>query len=72
MISSNIARAGHPSRTTVLKTSPLGQTMGLHTDSVIMTDNLATIMEMEIDRKIGFCTDMQSVNQALKTTLGLL
>ncbi len=41
MISSNLVRAGHPSRATVSKSSPAGQQMGLRTDSVIMTDDLA-------------------------------
>jgi mRNA interferase MazF len=43
MISGNMARAGHPSRLKVLHASTEGQQMGLHADSVIMTDNLATI-----------------------------
>jgi mRNA interferase MazF len=71
MISSNMARTGHPSRIVVQQTSPLGIEMGLHTDSVLMTDNLATIMEMEIDRKIGHCANMHPVDQALSITLGL-
>jgi mRNA interferase MazF len=72
MISSNMVRARFPSRIAVLKASPLGLAMGLHTDSVIMADNLATILDMEIDRKIGFCNDMQTVGQSLKATLDLL
>lgn len=42
MITSNMARTGHLSRVEVRQASPLGQQMGLRTDSVIMTDNLAT------------------------------
>ena len=71
MISSNMARAGHPSRVTVLQASPEGRQMGLHTDSVIMTDNLATVLENEIDRTIGNCPDMQLVEGALRHTFGL-
>jgi mRNA interferase MazF len=71
MISSNMARAGHPSRVTVLQGSPEGQQMGLHTDSVIVTDNLATVLENEIDRTIGSCPKMQAVDAALRHTLGL-
>jgi len=71
MISSNMARAGHPSRVTVLQSSAEGQQMGLHTDSVVMTDNLATVRENEIDRTIGQCPDMDSIGDALRQTLGL-
>jgi hypothetical protein len=35
-----------------------------------MTDNLATIVEIEIERTIGTLT-MNEVNKALKHTLGL-
>jgi mRNA interferase MazF len=45
--------------------------MGLHADSVIMTDNLATIVENEIDRAIGNCQNMQTVDEALRHTLAL-
>lgn len=71
MISSNMARARHPSRVTVLQASTEGQQMGLHTDSVIMTDNLATVIENEIDRVIGASSDMRGVDDALRHTLGL-
>lgn len=71
MISSNMARAGHPSRVTVLQTSPEGRQMGLHSDSVVMTDNLATVLEREIERAIGHCPVMQDVDQALRQTLAL-
>jgi mRNA interferase MazF len=40
-------------------------------DSVVMTDNLATIRETEIDRAIGSLTDMAEVDNALLHTLGL-
>ena len=71
MISSNMARAGHPSRVTVLQGSTEGRQMGLHNDSVIMTDNLATVLENEIDRVIGHCPVIPAVDQALRHTLGL-
>src|SRR6266852_2234531 len=53
MITSRLFRANHPSRVTILRSSPEGQQSGLLTDSVMMTDNLATIAESEIDRVIG-------------------
>ena len=71
MITSNLSRAGHPSRWSVLQSSAEGKQMGLRTDSVVMTDNLATVRDVEIDRVIGHCSDMQAVNVALGHTLGL-
>ena len=71
MISSNMARAGHPSRLTISRESTHGQQMGLRTDSVIMTDNLATIAHSEIDRVLGHLGDMRQVGTALGHTLGL-
>ena len=71
MITSNLKRAEHPSRVLVKIATPQGQQTGLISDSVIMTDNLATILEMEIDCVIGFWADMSSVDAALIHTLGL-
>lgn len=71
MITSNMSRAGHASLVAVARSSPQGARMGLLSDSVIMTDNLATILESEIDRAIGHCDDMQSINVALRNTFGL-
>lgn len=71
MITSNIKRAGHPSRILVEISTPQGQKTGLISDSVIMTDNLATILDTEIDRAIGIWTDMSSVDAALRHTFGL-
>ena len=48
MITSNMARAGHPSRVTLKQNSPQGKQAGILMDSVIMTDNLATIRETEL------------------------
>jgi mRNA interferase MazF len=71
MITSNISRAGHPSRVMIPRSSSVGNQMGLLSDSVVMTDNLATIMESEIDRPIGRCNEMQTIDTALRLTLGL-
>jgi mRNA interferase MazF len=71
MISSNMARAGHACRVTVRHSSPEGRQMGLHSDSVIMADNLATVLDPEIDRTIGKCPILSAVDAALRTTLGL-
>ena len=71
MISSNMARAGHGSRVSVAMTSVEGKQMGLRTDFVVMTDNLATVREGEIYRNLGKLRDMSSVDAALRNTLGL-
>lgn len=71
MITSNLSRAGHPSRVTVSLASPQGKAAGLVTDSVIMTDNLRTLLETHLDRVIGVWTAMDVVDDALRHTLGL-
>jgi mRNA interferase MazF len=70
MITSNMNRAGHPSRVVILRSTPEGKQSGLLTDSVVMTDNLATNLETEIDRIIGILP-MADIDKALKHTLGL-
>lgn len=40
-------------------------------DSVIMTDNLATVHDSEIDRVIGTFPGTTELNAALRTTLAL-
>ena len=49
MISSNVARRGHPSRVFISAASREGQAAGVRLDSVVMTDNLVTVLEREID-----------------------
>ena len=71
MISSNMARAGHPSRVTITRSSPGGVRSGLRTDSVVMTDNLATLLDSEFDRVLGTCDDMVAVDVALRHSLAL-
>ena len=70
MISSNLARRGHPSRVFIAVSSPEGKAAGLRLDSVIMTDNLATIMESEIDSVLGYLAGITKVDAALRHTLG--
>jgi mRNA interferase MazF len=71
MVSSNLARSGHPSRVTVLFRDPLALQTGLKSDSVIMTDNLATIELPPVRRTIGRMPRMEAVDQALRNTLDL-
>jgi mRNA interferase MazF len=70
MITSRMLRAQHRSRVIVQLTTPEGQQSGLLTDSVVMTDNLATVAETEIDRIIG-TLPMDNIDAALRHTLGL-
>jgi mRNA interferase MazF len=53
MITSNMARAGHPSRVEVSLATSQGLKTGLKTDSVIMLDNLATVHFSEVVNVIG-------------------
>jgi mRNA interferase MazF len=71
MITSNMARAGHPSRVIVRIGSESAKGSGLLMDSVIMTDNLATILDSEIDRVIGAFKRMSEIDAALRATLAL-
>jgi mRNA interferase MazF len=71
MITTNLARLGHPSRVAVPRSSPAGAASGLVADSIIMTDNLATVREDLIHRVIGSLPDMSAVDAALRHTLGL-
>lgn len=70
MITSQMSRANHPSRVAITRATPEGRQSGLLTDSVVMTDNLATVAESEIDRTIGSLA-MDKIEAALRHTLGL-
>ncbi len=70
LITSNVNRTG-PTRVQVKNFSPEAVAMGLVTDSVIVADNLATVTQIAIRRRIGVCGVMQQVNAALRLTLGI-
>ena len=71
MITSNVARRGHPSRVFIPLNAPAANGSGLLTDSIIMTDNVATALDKAIASKIGQLTDMKPVDAALRAILGL-
>ncbi len=71
MITSNLSRVGHPSRVFISLASPAGQRSGLISDSVILTDNLATVKESEISHALGVWPDIAEVESALRHTFGL-
>jgi mRNA interferase MazF len=71
MITSNLARKGHPSRVFIPMQSSIARTAGLRTDSIVMTDNLATILDAAVVQKLGKLVDLRDVNNALRVTLGI-
>jgi mRNA interferase MazF len=71
MITSNMARTGHPSRVVVRAGSEGAKGSCLLMDSVVMTDNLATIHDTEIDRIIGTLPELNEIDVALRMTLAL-
>ena len=70
LITSNLSRTGQ-TRVFVQKNSELGKHMGIISDSVIVADNLATVLEREIDKVIGNCVETTHVDQALRNVLAL-
>ena len=71
MITSDVSRAGRRSRLSVPLSSPAGHASGLLANSVIMTDNLATVLEKAIQSVIGTIPDMTGVDVALRHTSAL-
>jgi len=70
MISSCMFRAGHASRVAIAIASPVGRDSGLLGDSVVMTDNVATIALAAVDRVIG-SIPMSEIDRALRHTFSL-
>lgn len=70
MISSRMFRAGHPSRVAIAIASPVGRKSGLLGDSVVMTDNVATVALAAVDRVIG-SIPMSEIDRALRHTFAL-
>jgi mRNA interferase MazF len=71
MITSNMSRAGRLSRVTILLQSAEGVASGLRLDSVVMTDNIVTLRNNEIDSILGSLPDMKAVDAALRHSFGL-
>jgi hypothetical protein len=69
-ITSNLEHTGE-TRVPVRKDSPEDLAMGLLSDSVIITDHLATVLPGEIDKVIGRCNCLPEVETALRRVLGL-
>ena len=71
LVTSNTARAGQQSRVEILLNSQEGKQSGLQFDSVIVTDNLATVQNRFIEKTIGNLSSMKTVERALAHTFGL-
>ncbi len=71
MITTTLTRVGPPSRVIVRVNSPAGQQAGLLHDSLVMADNLSTVRDQEIARKLGHFADMSDIDAALRVALGL-
>lgn len=71
MITSNLSRSGHQSRVLIELSAKSGKESGLLSDSLIATDNLATLHEKFIYKKLGNLSDMSEVEKALAHTFGL-
>jgi mRNA interferase MazF len=70
MITSNIQRTGS-TRVKVDAQSKTGKAMGIKIDSVIVCDNLATVLNSQIDEVIGNFINMQEIENALRAVLAL-
>lgn len=71
MITSNMSRASHKSRITILLESSQNKKSGLQTEWVIVTDNLATVQQKFIGRVLGNLRTMTEVEMGLAHTFGL-
>jgi mRNA interferase MazF len=71
MITSNMSPVDHPSRVMLLLNSSIGRETRILMDSVVMTDNLATVLENEIGSNLGHLKDMSMIDAALRQTLSL-
>jgi mRNA interferase MazF len=70
MITTNLNRRGHKSRIFVDIDTERGKQTGLTSNSVIMTDNIATVRLIETDKKIG-SIEVSILKTALKYTFGI-
>ena len=71
MITSNLTQKAHHSRVFIEVTSATGEQSGLVSDSLIATDNLATVQEKFIYKKLGDLPNLSEVDKALAHTFGL-
>jgi mRNA interferase MazF len=70
LVTSQMSRSQHLSRLTILIGTPEGHKSGLILDSVVMTDNLATVTISSISRVIG-SIEIANLHKGLRNTFGL-
>ena len=70
MVTSQMSRSQHSSRLIISLDTPAGQQSGLISDSVVMTDNLATVRLAAIARVIG-SIEIENLYKNLRNTFGL-
>ena len=71
MITSNLMLKGHKSRIFVDIETETGRETGLLGNSVIMTDNIATVQLSEIYKRIGKFTNLDALKESIKHTYGI-
>ena len=70
MITSNLQRIGS-TRVPIEAHSETGKAIGIKIDSVVVCDNLTTVLHSQIDEVIGHCPNMPDIEAALRTVLDL-
>jgi len=71
MITSNILRSGHGSRIFIDINTEIGRKTALLSNSIIMTDNIATVQFKEIYKKIGTFSDIDLLKKSIKYTFDI-
>ena len=71
MITTNLKRRDHGSRIYVDVHTELGRSTGLLSDSVIITDNIATVHLSEIYKRIGTFAELDILKELLRHTFGI-
>ena len=70
MITSNLQRVG-PTRVKIEAKSEAAKAMGIKIDSVVVCDNLATVLSSQIYEVVGRCPIMPEIEAGLRTILDL-
>ena len=71
MISSNLRRIGRKTRYLIEIDTKIGESSGLLVDSVVMSDNIATVLRSNIIKILGSLDPMTDINKALRHSLNL-
>ena len=71
MISSNLHRIGRKTRCLIEIDTEMGEASGLLVDSVVMADNIATVLRSRITRILGNLDPLTDIDRALRHSLHL-